>query len=280
MTTCKLIAELGANHQGSMEIAVRMIEEAAAAGCWGVKIQKRDIEAFSEGLKYMPRNERNSFGPNYYEHRKALELSLEDIDSLRTIAKGQGLAFIASVFDIRSADEMAEIGVECLKLPSQLLTSYHLCRHLITLQRKHDFTMAASTGMHSEAEVEDWQYRSAFDVLFYCRSLYPAEIGEVDLAKMRILRTMITNRQQLGYSSHDRAGKAIPFAVALGAEYIERHFTLDKTMKGSDHATVSSEPEEMREIVRSIEYAEAMLGSDTAPLPERELKVRKVYRGF
>lgn len=276
----KLIAELCSNHQGDMNIARRMIDDAAALGCWAVKIQKRDLEILSEGLKLMPRRPENSFGPNYYEHRKALEFSIEQITELKKYAEDQELIFIASVFDVRSAEEMAALGVKWLKLPSQLYSVFHMCRTLFDLQKKHDFSAMASVGMHDEVEIEEWQYQYAFDVLFYCRSLYPGAAGDLNLAKMRTLKASLTGKQQLGYSSHDKDGCGIPFAVSLGAEYVERHFTLDKTWKGSDHATVSSDPEDMKKIIADIEYVEEILGSEYAPLTDAEKRVRKVYRGF
>jgi N-acetylneuraminate synthase len=109
--------------------------------------------------------------------------------------------------------------------------------------------------------------------------MYPCPPSKVNLFNMWTLRLNL-REGSLGYSSHDTDGVAIPWAVTLGARYVERHFTLDKAMKGSDHSTVSSDPDDMERIIRSIEYAEELLGSSSPDLDDEEKKVRKIYRGF
>lgn len=276
--TTRIILEIGCNHNGDPDLARRMIDNAARLGVWAVKFQKRDPESLPEGTKYIPRRPENSFGNNLYEHRKALEFSIGTLKDLLIYAHNLGLAAGVSVFDMVSAEQMKALPWDFIKLPSQLYTNYELTRCLVG----GEYLFIASTGMHVVDEVLEWQYFGRHDVTMYCRSIYPATMASVEFSAMRRIRDELirsSSSSVLGYSSHDEGGKAIPLAVLEGAEYIERHYTLDKTMKGSDHSTVSSDFAEMEAIIQAVNDAEAMLGSGDF-LSEDELKVRKVYRGF
>ena len=275
----KIIAELGCNHNGNIDIAKQMNEECAELDLWGVKLQKRDVEGLgNEGL--IPRKLENSFGATYYHHRRALEFSAEQIMELYKLAKLRGLAFGVTVFDVASAEQMRQLPLDFIKLPSQLYSNYSMCRAVL----KDDDNapeIFTSTGMHTMQEILEWQYLHMFDVVFYCRSMYPANINDMNFAQMRTLARAMQVHQSLGFSSHDKDGLGIYVAVLLGAEYVERHYTLDKTMKGSDHATVSSDKADMKQIIDGIDEAEAVLGNGNRDfLTEQEKKVRKVYRGF
>jgi len=277
----KIILEFGCNHNGSEKLAAEMIDEAAKLGIWGIKFQKRDIESLEYGAKYIPRNLDNSFGKNYYEHRKALELDVNQIKRLKNYAEKNMLNTVVTVFDLISAKQMTDIGFEYIKLPSQFLSHYALNRYLLELRVQHEqLKLVCSTGMHTIDEIENWQYIKQFDIVMYCKSIYPAKLEDVNFMNFRILKSRLSNC--IGYSSHDLKGFAIPYAVCLGAEYIERHYTLDKEMKGSDHSTVSSDFEEMKEIMENIKYVEELLGdADLTELSSNEEKrIRKIYRSF
>jgi len=274
----KVILELGCNHNGNIDIAKKMIDNAARLGVWAIKLQKRDVESFSDSLKLMPRKIENSFGPNYYEHRKALEFSVEQTAELLSYAKSLGLAVGVSVFDMVSIRQMKSLSWDFIKLPSHFYTQYAFTREILHSPKKYLFI--ASTGMHTFEEVVNWQYFGKHDVTMYCRSIYPATIDQVRMAEFRQLRdALYACSAVVGYSSHDKNGEAISLMVLLGAEYIERHFTLDKTMKGSDHATVSSDYAEMEGIMEAIKKVEECEGTVT-DLAEVEQKVRLQYRGF
>lgn len=272
----RVILELGCNHNGSMENARRMIDDAARLGVWAVKFQKRDIESMDDALKLMPRKPENSFGPNYYEHRKALEFTLGQIKDLYLYAKNLGLAAGVTVFDMTSINQMATIPWDFIKLPSHFYTHYAFTRTLLLAQG--DYMFFASTGMHTLDEIKEWQYFGRHDVTMYCRSIYPATIDQVRMAEFRALRDALSGNT-IGYSSHEEGGEAIPLMVLLGAEYVERHYTLGKNMKGSDHATVSSEYNEIKKIMDDIKKIEESEGG-IHDLSEEEKKVRVQYRGF
>lgn len=264
----KIFLELCCNHNGSIKIAKDLIEQAAELKVFGIKLQKRDIDGLEESVKNQPRNLSNSFGKNYYEHRKALEFSKSEIKELKSFAEERGLKFSCSAFDLQSAKDLVEINCKWIKLPSQLLLNKEI---YIYLKDKIDFKVAVSTGMHDYNEIKksDWYYNA--NIVYHCVSEYPAE--NLNLSSIKKLNKIN------GYSSHEIAGRAIPYAVLMGLEYIERHFTYDKNAKGSDHK-ISSDYSEMKKIIEEIEYVEKILGSEDKVLSETELLNRKIYRGF
>lgn len=279
-TKTRIILELGCNHNGSMKIAEELIDEAVKLGVWGVKFQKRDIDSMDYGSKYIPRDISNSFGKTYYEHRKNLEFTVKQVKELKEYAEENMLQTIVTVFDIISAQDMIDIGFEYIKLPSQIMSNYEINRFLIKEKENNErLKIICSTGMHTVGEVIDWQYINQFDIVMYCKSIYPSKLEDINFMNFRILREKLDNC--IGYSSHDLNGFAIPYAVCLGAEYIERHYTLDKDMKGSDHK-ISSDYEEMKQIIENIKYVEEIIGNaELCNLKsDEEKRLKKIYRNF
>jgi len=256
-----------------------MIDEAVKLGVWGIKLQKRDLTQLEYGAKYIPRDDDNSFGKNYYEHRAALEFDTKQIEELKNYAEKQKLEVVVTAFDINSIREMFKIGIKYIKIPSQLLSNYEINRELVKTKEKSPFfNIICSTGMHTISEVIEWQYIKDFDVVMYCKSIYPAKANQMNMANFRYLQENLKNA--VGYSSHDENGFAIPCAVILGARYIERHYTLNKAMKGSDHSTVSSDYFEMQRIIEEIKYAEKIMGNVelTELRAEEEKQIKRRYR--
>ena len=278
----KLILEFGCNHNGEMSIACDMISKANEIGAWGIKFQKRDVESIPGNVKNIERSLHNSFGKTYYEHRKALEFSIEEIEALKNVTEKCGLKFICSVFDLNSLIDLAAIGCKYIKLPSQLYSNKFLQKELITLKKTFNCSAMVSTGMHSAEEILNNGWLDYADIIFHCISIYPCDISDMNIVFIRALKEMSRrhNNFSVGYSSHDFEGKGIPFAIAAGAEYIERHFTIDKKMKGSDHSTVSSDMYEIVNIIHSIVEIEEILGDEKRECNEREKQIRKIYRGF
>lgn len=276
-TATKFILELGCNHQGDINIAKQMIDAAVDLGVWGVKFQKRDIESIPDYQKLQPRDLSNSFGKTFYEHRQALEFSPAQIHELKEYAEDKKLMPIVSVFDMKSARQMIELDFPYIKLPSQFYSHYAL--NLLLFQEA--FSTIVSTGMHTFNEVVNWQYFDKSTIILYCRSIYPHTEKELDMEYVRKLRDIL-RYSLLGYSSHDKAGDCIPLMVMLGAHYVERHFTLDKTMKGSDHATVSSDIPEIKKIIERVQEVEASLRFDNKNELHNasEIKMRRTYRGI
>lgn len=254
----RVMLELGCNHQGSFDMARRMIDDAKQLGAHGVKLQKRTPDDMPEDVKQKRRDAKTSFGDTYYEHRKALELSLEDVARLKRHAEDRNLLFAESVFDLQALDDVLSIGVKCVKLPSQFLRHASLNEAVVAARKSGKVSLTMhSTGMHTVLETMTCPWLDDFDVTMYCRSVYPHDAAGADFgAALLMFSEMLPIRR--GYSSHDKDGKLIPWMVMLGATWVERHYTLDKTLKGSDHRTVSSDYVEMQDIMRSIEETEAL----------------------
>lgn len=278
----RVILELGCNHNGSLATAKRMIDDAVRLGVYGVKIQKRDIDSLPDELKNKPRDPKTSFGSTYYEHRKALEFNEQQVMQLRQYAEERGLILAVSVFDKKSMSQMIDCSVRYVKLPSQFYSDVSLNDALLEYRAHFSSPMcdsfmrtSVSTGMHTTDEVLSSEYLGLHDVTYYCRSIYPFETFEqADIGSAIAIYAQL-DKEQCGYSSHDKDGFAIPEFVRIGAQWIERHYTLDKNMKGSDHGTVSSDFTEMRMILRKIDDALEMRYAHK--LCGEEMKVREVY---
>ena len=277
----KIILEMGCNHQGEMKLAKQMIAAACGLEVWCVKFQKRDIKSIPENIRIEKRDMSNSFGKTYEEHRKALEFNIEEIKELKRYAAGVGLEFMVSVFDLVSAVNMVRAGIKYIKLPSQLYTS-KLVKFLYNKKLRRELVIVLSTGMHTLDQVfKNGNYNYA-DIIFYCRSIYPCVMNEVNFKGFIDMKNKINKVDKnisVGYSSHDVRGEAIPHMVLLGASHIERHYTLNKNMKGSDHKTVSSDFEEMEIIIKGIKDAEDMKAHYdlNGVLLEKEEIVRKKF---
>ena len=275
---CYVVAELGLNGNGDIEIYRQLIAAAGAAGANAVKLQKRDPKAcLTARALAAPYTGRNSFGSTYGEHRAALELSPSQLVELRADANGRGLHFFGSAFDIPSLRVLVELGVPAIKIPSCDLTH----RALLEAAVATDLPLIVSTGMATEIELD-----TAMDILhparatrrlalLHCVSGYPVENQDANLRRMDWLRRYAV---PVGYSGHEKGTAISVAAVARGACIIERHLTLDRTMAGPDHAA-SLEPEGFRRLVRDIRKVEAALGPQAEqPLPCEMASKRKLRK--
>lgn len=264
-----IIAEIGINHQGSLDIAKKLIVKAQECGADAVKFQKRSINRIltREGLE-MPYENRNSFGKTYGEHKRALELSEEDYTELIEFTQKNDLFFSASGWDEESVDFLVKIKVPFLKMASADLSNFPLLKHTA----KTELPVILSTGMANMELV-----KSAYELfikyntnaaIMQCTSTYPARFDELHLNVISTFRQSFPEAV-IGYSGHE-LGIAIPgVAVALGARIIERHFTLDRTMKGGDHAA-SLEPQGFAKMVRDIRHIEKALGESQKTMQKSE----------
>lgn len=270
-----VIAEIGQNHQGDPEIAKRLIREAKLCGVNAVKSQKRDIRTMLTPQQYdKPYNSPHSFGRTYGEHREALELSVETWAELMAYAWELEIDFFASPWDIPSARVLKDLDVPVFKIASASLTELAMLREIAGYNRP----VILSTGMSTLEEIDAAVAAlSGADVyLLQCTSAYPAEFSTVNL------RAMDTLRQRygltVGLSGHHRGIAVDAAAVALGAQIIERHFTLDRTWKGSDHAA-SLEPPGLSRLVRDLRAVESAMGDSAKGVLQCELSARSKLRG-
>lgn len=273
---CFIVAEIGNNHQGSFELAVKLIEKAKEAGVDAVKFQKRDIKSLlTKKLYNMPYRGNNSFGKTYGEHREKLELSLENFAKLKDICEELGLIFFASIWDEKSLEDIIKIGVEIIKIPSSDLVNIPLLRKAT----QYDRVIFLSTGMSTLDEinvaVNELQKKNANFVLLHCNSSYPCPYEEVALP---VIRQLIEKFNCLvGYSGHEIGIYPSLASVCYGACVVEKHFTLDKNMPGSDHF-ISLTPNEMKELVNGIRIIEKSTIEKEKNLLKGELKTTKKLR--
>lgn len=251
-----IIAEIGCNHKGDMQIAKEMIETAAIY-CKAdvVKFQKRCVKELLTPQEYNaphPHPE-YSYGSTYGEHREFLEFSLEQHKQLQSWCKEYGVEYSTSVWDLTSAKEITSLHPKMIKIPSACNLNKELLSYLC---KNYEGEIHLSLGMTSKEE-EEWivtffeQEGRAKDLVIYsCTSGYPVPFEDICLLEITRLRELYEHRvKAIGFSGHHLGIAVDSAAVALGAEWIERHFTLDRTWKGTDHAA-SLEPDGVRKMAR------------------------------
>ena len=271
---CYFIAEAGVNHNGSLEMAKRLVDVAVAARADAVKFQKRNIsDILTRDALNQLYTSPAALGATYGEHRQRLELSEQEYQKLSEYCKAKGITFLASAWDIRSADFIDSLGVPAFKTASADLTNLPLLEHIA----KKGKPMIVSTGMSTLEEISDAvevvrRYNEQL-ILLHCVSTYPCESSEVNLRVMETLRRKFN--VPVGYSGHEKSGWAITLgAIALGAVVIERHFTLDRTLPGPDHAA-SLESLGLSRLVLNIRDLGAAMGSVERQMSEGEKALRK-----
>jgi len=258
MKTPKVIAEIGCNHKGDIEIAREMIGIAATfAKCDYVKFQKRSNKELLTPEEYNARhpNPQNSYGESYGAHREFLEFDVDQHQQLQQWCREFGIGYSTSVWDLTSAREIAGLNPEFIKIPSACNLNFPMLQYLAT---HYGGDIHISVGMTTPAEqgqiVQLMEKCDAAErvVLYACTSGYPVPFEQVCLLEIQNLNERFGSRvKQVGFSGH-HLGIAIDIAaVALGASWIERHFTLDRTWKGTDHAA-SLEPDGLRKLVRDV----------------------------
>jgi N-acetylneuraminate synthase/sialic acid synthase len=262
-----VIAEIGHNHQGDLELCERLFDAAARAGANAVKLQKRDnTSLYTNDFFNSPYVGPTSFGSTYGTHREFLEFDLKAYKHLKKYAENLGLVFFSTAFDLKSVDFLMNVGVPVIKIASGDLKSLPLLRYASSKQ----IPLIISTGGADFSDVQlAMNNVTASNVgLLQCTAAYPAEPKDMDLRVIDTYRNSFTNTV-IGLSSHDR-GIAFPVvAAALGARIVEKHFTIDRSMKGTDHA-FSLEPSGMEKMVRDLGLVVRAMGDGIKKLHESE----------
>lgn len=267
-----VVAELGQNHNGSLSLAEQLVDAAAWAGADAVKLVKRDLESElsreARGRRY---DSRHAFGPTYGEHRQALELSADDHAVLAERVRRHGLIYIATACDLPSIALLEQLNVDAFKIASRDLNNLPLLRSVAARHKP----VILSTGMAGlseiDAAVELLRQEGSLFSLLQCTSLYPTPVSEVNLRSMTTLAARYG--VAVGFSDHTAGILLPPVAVAMGAAIVEKHLTLDRNLKGTDHAC-SLEPDEFRQLVVNVRQVEAALGRSDKPLAQGVLAVR------
>ncbi len=281
-----VIAEVGCNHMGQMKIAHELIN-IAASSCKAdvIKFQKRCPRELLTPEQYnAPHpNPTNSYGKTYGEHREHLEFTVEQHAQLKEWCEEAGVKYASSVYDLTSAKEIVSLRPEYIKIPSACNTHFKMLQWICD---NFDGEIQLSLGMTSREEEE--QIVSFFEkngrigdlVLFACTSGYPVSYEDICLLEIRRLKNTYGNRvKAIGFSGHHIGIAADVAAYTLGADIIERHFTLDHTLKGTDHSA-SLEPDELKQLVRDLNNVyDALTYKSTDILPiEQEQRNKLKYR--
>jgi len=269
---CYVIAEIGINHNGDLDLAKRLISVAVAAGCDAVKFQKRTVEiVYTAAELATPRP--NPFGDTNGDLKHGLEFDEDDYAEIDSFCKQIKIPWLVSPWDELSVDMMEQFDLPVYKIASASLTDDHLLRHI----RKTGKPVIASTGMSTYAEIDH-----AVDVLgkkdlilMHTTSTYPAKYEQLNL---RAIPTMIERYGvPVGYSGHETGIPTSVAAMALGACCVERHITMDRAMWGSDQAA-SLEPNGISRLVRDIRLVEQSMGDGIKKVYDEEVPVMKKLR--
>lgn len=252
-----VIAEIGNNHQGSLLTCKQLFDAAAWAGCDAVKLQKRDIDTlYTREYLDTPYNSENSYGKTYGEHRRFLEFGLMEYQELQGYADHLGIEFFATAFDLPSLRFLLDIDVPRIKLASGDLTNITLLEACRASQKP--IILSTGGGVQEEITAAYELLKGCDLTILHCTSAYPAHYDEINLRCITSNR-LLYHEAIMGWSAHDTGIALAPVAYALGARVIEKHFTLDRTWKGTDQA-FSLEPQGMKTMIENLEHTRQALG--------------------
>ena len=267
-----IIAEIGINHNGSINNAKKLINIAHLFGCDAVKFQKRTVDkVYTKDELLMPRQ--SVFGQTNGDLKRGLEFGYEEYKQIDSYCKELGILWFASAWDVDSVDFLEEFDVCAHKIPSALITNIELLEHI----KKTNKPILLSTGMSTMEEIEQAVKIVGLDntIIFHCTSTYPTQNNEINLRVIPVLKEKFDC--PIGYSGHEKGIVPTTIAVVMGACAVERHITLDRTMWGSDQAA-SLEPEGLRKLVRDIRNINDFMGDGIKKVYESELPIKKKLR--
>lgn len=270
----RIIAEIGINHNGDVEIAKKLIDGAVSAGADAVKFQKRTVEeVYSK--EELDRFRESPWGTTNREQKLGLEFEKNEYDTIDCYCKAKGIAWMASAWDVKSQQFLQQYNLPYNKVSSPMLTHRELLE-MIAVEKKYTFI---STGMSTMEEIGKAVaiFRNAqcpFE-LMHCTSTYPMKNEDANLRLIPVLQEVFGCK--VGYSGHEAGLIVSVAAVALGATSIERHITLDRAMYGSDHAA-SVEIDGFRRLVKYICGVTKALGNGSKVVTEEEMINKKKLR--
>lgn len=278
MSRIYIIAEAGVNHNGSLEIAKKMVDAVREAGADAIKFQTFKAENIvtqnASRAEYQVKN--TGEDASQYSMLKKLELSYDDFRELKAYCDDSGIEFLSTPFDLESIDFLQELGIRFLKIPSGEITNFPYLRKI----GQTGMPVIMSTGMSTLEEVGDAigvlrEYGSNEISLLHCTTEYPAPLDSVNLKAMQTMAEAFN--LPVGYSDHTSGIAVSVAAVAMGAVIIEKHFTIDRNMEGPDHKA-SLELDELKAMVKSIRDVEMAMGTGEKTPAESECANADVAR--
>ncbi|MDD6795372.1 MAG: N-acetylneuraminate synthase family protein [Clostridiaceae bacterium] len=270
-----IIAEIGINHNGDMELAKKLIDIAAISGCDAVKFQKRTVnKVYTEEYLNSPRV--SPWGDTQRAQKEGLEFNEKEYDEINEYCKAKGIDWFASAWDIDSQKFLQKYNLKFNKIASAMLGNVELLEEIASEGRYTFISTGMSTYEEIDKVVEIFKKKGCPYELMHCNSTYPMANEDANLLLIKALEKRYGCK--VGYSGHERGLLVSTTAVALGATSIERHITLDRKMYGSDQAA-SVEPDELFNLVKEIREVEKILGNGEKILSDAEMEVRKKLRG-
>lgn len=270
-----IIAEIGINHNGDLEIAKQMIDAAVHGGVDAVKFQKRTPEIATPPEQQKQMRETPWGYITYLEYRRKVEFTVEQYHAIDLFCRERNIPWMVSVWDEPSVDFVEGFDTPAYKIPSASLTDHKLLKHA----RKTGKPLILSTGMSTMQQIHKAVQIVGEEnlVIMHCTSTYPCEPEELNLKMVETLRKEFPNNP-IGYSGHEVGLVPSAVAVALGACMVERHLTLDRAMWGSDQAA-SVEPSGFERLIKYIRVSEAAVGDGVKRVYESEkASMRKLRR--
>jgi N-acetylneuraminate synthase len=269
---CYVVAEIGINHNGDIDIAKKLIDVAVIAGCNAVKFQKRTIDVVYSAEE-LARPRESPYGTTNGELKYGLEFEKEEFDEIDRYCREKKITWYASPWDERSVDFLEQYDTPCYKLASASITDDELLKHIKSKGR----LVILSTGMSNMDQVDHAVNILGKEnlLLLHACSTYPAYYDELNLKVIPVLKQRYD--VLVGYSGHETGLPSSVAAAVLGACMVERHITLDRSMWGSDHAA-SLEPNGIMRLVRDIRLVETSMGDGVKRVIEREIPIMKKLR--
>ena len=280
MKKTKIIAEIGVNHNGDINIAKKLILEAKRCGADYVKFQTFQTEDLvtKYALKASYQKKNTSFGKSQFEMLQGLQFEKLQFDDLKKYCDKHQIKFLSSPFDIKSIEILSDFNMDFWKIPSGEITNYPFLSKIAETKKP----IVLSTGMSYLKEIQDAleifydkNYNKEMITVLHCTSEYPCKISDVNLNCIKTLQNKLN--VAVGFSDHSEGILAPVSSVILGASIIEKHFTLDKNLTGPDHKA-SLEPKEFKEMVLQIKNLEKMLIKFEKEPCESEIKNIKIVR--
>lgn len=278
MSRIFIIAEAGVNHNGDLQTAKRLVDEAAKAGADAVKFQTFKAEALvsKDAKKADYQMETTERTESQYDMLKKLELTPDMHEQLIAYCKEKHIMFLSTPFDIDSLHYLIQCGVEIVKVPSGEVTNYPFLREVGRTGKRVIISSGMSTLEEIKEAVDVLKNNGSTDItVLHCNTEYPTPYKDVNLQAMLTIKNELG--AAVGYSDHTQGTEVPIAAAALGAAVIEKHFTLDRNMEGPDHKA-SLEPEELRAMVRAVRNIETAMGDGTKKPSESERKNIEVAR--
>lgn len=270
-----IIAEIGINHNGDLELAKKLIDLAVSTGCDAVKFQKRTVDkVYSEEYLDSPRE--SPWGTTQRAQKEGLEFGEAEYDGIDAYCRQKGIVWFASAWDVDAQKFLRKYDLKYNKVASAMLTRDDLLEEIAGEGRYTFVSTGMSTWDEIDHAVEIFRKHNCPFELMHCNSTYPMEDSDANLALIPTLRERYGCK--VGYSGHERDIWPSILSVAAGASSIERHITLDKNMYGSDQKA-SIEPEQLRSLVHEVRRAELIVGNGEKVLSPAEQVVRAKLRG-